>query len=524
MKEKIQYILDFNEKIAKRMSESIPIGFCKIVHPLFTFIIFQFVGRLLYLPFQVLLAPVKGFVIFSGILSIIRFAIIIIMVAIMIVLVYKAEQIFGVSYENKHTSFGKARFSRLKEVLATGLTGDGIVFGKLDNHLITKPPKVEGHTLIVGGTGTGKSRGVVIPTLFLWNESAFVIDIKGELSKITKANRAKFGKVYIFAPEKENCSCYDPIKLCTTVEQAQTLARTLIPIPEKGDSFWTRSAQGLLSAYVLEGARKGRTLTDIAYELCLRPIKDIVDHCRTNEIKEVKLLASTAYDIPDKTLGNLMAELKSHLLTIATDENIRKATSRSDWTPETLEENSTVYLQVSEHLLEQYKDLWTIIVNQVLRHLSKREENRGPSILIALDEMPRLSKIEGLTSALATLRSRNVHIVGIIQSMAQLDLIYGEHEKKVIADNCRFKFVLSATDPDTQKYFSDLAGQKTVLAQGKSVGSDIIPNYSESEQGTPLIRPEEWANLDNPILFAPKLQPVPLKMAWWDKEGFDSKN
>jgi type IV secretion system protein VirD4 len=278
-----------------------------------------------------------------------------------------------------------------------------------------------------------------------------------------------------------------------------------------------------LSAYVLEGARKGRVLSDIAYELCLRPIKEIVGHCRNNEIREVRLLASTAYDIPDKTLGNLMAELKSHLLTIATDENIRKATSQSDWTPETLEENATVYLQVSEHLLEQYKDLWTIIVNQILRHLSKREEKKSPSILIALDEMPRLSKIEGLTSALATLRSRNVHIMGIIQSMAQLDLIYGEHEKKVIADNCRFKFVLSATDPETQKYFSDLAGQKTILAQGKSSGSDIIPTYSETEQGTPLIRPEEWANLDNPILFAPKLQPVPLTMAWWDQEGFSTE-
>ena len=80
-----------------------------------------------------------------------------------------------------------------------------------------------------------------------------------------------------------------------------------------------------------------------------------------------------------------------------------------------------------------------------------------PPILVCLDEMPRLSAINGLTAALATLRSRNVHILGIVQSMAQLDAIYGREQRAVIADNCRYKYVLSATDPETQKYFSDLA-------------------------------------------------------------------
>ena len=134
--------------------------------------------------------------------------------------------------------------------------------------------------------------------------------------------------------------------------------------------------------------------------------------------------------------------------------------------------------------------------------------------------MPRLSKINGLTNALATLRSRNVHIMGVIQSMAQLDSIYGQDQRKVIADNCRFKLVLSATDPETQKYFSDLAGQKTAMAKGITMGDGLIPNMSKSEQGTPLIRPEEWANLEKPILLAPKLQPVQLNLAFWDIEKF----
>lgn len=419
----------------------------------------------------------------------------------------------------KTETFGKARFSEVGEVLKTGLQGAGIVFGKMGHKLITKPPEVEGHTLVVGGTGTGKSRGCVIPTLLKWKGSALVIDVKGELSKITSERRWEHGEVYIFNPEGDG-HCYDPIQLCTTIDQAQDLARTLIPLPEKGEPFWSQSAQAILSAFVYEGAIMGYTLTDIAERLCTTPIAQLVEHCKNHESREVRILASITYDLPDKTLGGVMGELKTKLITIATDPNIRRATQRADWTPETLEQGATVYLKVSEHLLDQYKDLWTVIISQILRHLSKREERKDPPILIALDEMPRLSKINGLTSALATLRSRNVHIMGVVQSMAQLDTIYGKDERKVIADNCRFKLVLSATDPETQKYFSDLAGQRTAMAKGVTVGAGLMPNMSRNEQGTPLIRPEEWANLDKPILLAPKLQPTEVALAFWDIEKF----
>lgn len=431
----------------------------------------------------------------------------------------KASKVYKKEKNKKYQTFGKARFSEIEEVIKTGLQGEGIVFGKMGRKLITKPPKVEGHSLIVGGTGTGKSRGIVIPSLLKWKGSALVMDIKGELSKITSNKRADYGKVYIFNPEEEG-HCYDPIKLCTTIDQAQDLARTLIPIPEKGEPFWSQSAQAILSAFVYEGAIKGYKLADIAERLCISPITELVEHCRNHEITEVKILASITYDLPEKTLGGVMGELKSKLITIATDPNIRRATQKADWTPETLEQGATVYLKVSEHLLDQYKDLWTVIISQILKYLSKREERKEPPILIALDEMPRLSKLNGLTNALATLRSRNVHIMGVIQSMAQLDTIYGKEYRKVIADNCRFKMILSATDPETQKYFSDLAGQKTALTRGVTVGAGIIPNMSRNEQGTPLIRPEEWANLEKPILLAPKLQPIQLELAFWDKEKF----
>ena len=128
-----------------------------------------------------------------------------------------------------------------------------------------------------------------------------------------------------------------------------------------------------------------------------------------------------------------------------------------------------------------------------------------------------LSAIDGITAALATLRSRGVTILGVIQSMAQLDAIYSPEQRKVIADNCRYKFVLSATDPETQKYFSDLAGQRTVVSLSQSKGDlSIVGSRSQTEAAVPLIRPEEWAHLAQPVLLAPKLNPAQLSFVFWD--------
>lgn len=430
-----------------------------------------------------------------------------------------AKRVFKRSKEEYHQTFGKARFADEEEVFKMGLTGSGIVFGKLGKKLVTKPPKVEGHTLIVGGPGSGKTRGVVIPTLLKWEGSVLAIDVKGELTEKTGDRRKQFGNVFVFNPEG-NGDCYDPVRLCNSLDQAQDLARVLIPPPDNGEPFFALAAQSLLSAFVFEGAVYGYKLSDIAEKLCTTPVAELINHCRTHSIREVRLLASVSYDTHERTMSSVMAELKTRLITIATDSTIANATRKSDWSPETLEDGATVYLSLSEHLIVQYKDLWTVIINQILKHLSKRGDGKQPPILIALDEMARLSKINGLLDALATLRSRNVHIMAVVQSMAQLDSIYGNNERKIIADNCRFKFVLSASDPETQKYFSDLAGQRTALAKGVTTGAGLIPNSSLSEQGTPLIRPEDWAHLEKPILLAQKLQPLALDFAFWDKENF----
>lgn len=429
-----------------------------------------------------------------------------------------------------NTILGNARLATPQELYQAGLLNNngGFVFGRYGGRLLEKPAEVQGHCLIVGGTGTGKSRGVAIPSLLRWNGSILAIDVKGELSEITARHRTT-GKTYIFNPES-NGDPYDPLRECKTVDGANELARSLIPEPQSGEPFWAKTAQAFLAAGALDGAMGNQRFSDVIERLCITPPEQLIEEFQNSPYKAVRMLSSVGVGMPEKTMGGVFAELRSKILTLGADPNIERATSRSGWTPQSLEEGASIYLRVSERMLRQYEGLWSVIISQVLRYLSSRPERAMPPILILLDEFARLGKLPGILEALATLRSRNVHIAIFIQSMAQLDFIYSPEERKIIADNCGFKLVLSATDPETQRYFSDLSGQATVwvgnqgTGRGESSAGSIIgsSSYNDSkglsQQGTPLIRPEEFSKLISPVLFAQNLYPSFVYKSFWDKD------
>ncbi|MGU4871884.1 type IV secretory system conjugative DNA transfer family protein, partial [Escherichia coli] len=122
---------------------------------------------------------------------------------------------------------------------------------------------------------------MAIPTLLRWPGAALVIDIKGELSRITGERR---GAVYVFDPEKGGHG-FDPLRECRTVDGAQELARTLIPEPPKGEPFWAKSAQGIFAAAVLEAAHTGDKLCDVAERVCITPPEQLIAELQASEVR-----------------------------------------------------------------------------------------------------------------------------------------------------------------------------------------------------------------------------------------------
>jgi len=388
----------------------------------------------------------------------------------------------------------------------------GVVFGKQEKSYIVKPEEVDGHALVVGGVGSGKSSCIAIPTLWAWKNSVFAIDIKGELYEKTKNIRPN---IKVFNPTNENSYGYDPYYFLkqshNKAQEARAIAQAIIPLPpDIKDPFWIESAQSLFTGAILHFFSEGYSFIETLRFIQSMPQQELIQAIYASDFEEARYYVASFLVADEKTLSGIVLEISRNILPFITDRNLISCFSKKkNLTPADLEYGSDIYIQLSEHLLRQWKNLLTLIVSQFLTYFEQRSEESPTPILFLLDEFPRLGKVGAIIDGLATLRSKKITICLIIQSLAQLDLIYGTNERKVIADTCSYKAILSATDAETQEYFSRLVGtyDKEITSYGTNSSPYIgVPKGQSTntyEQEKRIIKPEEFATLSDIVLLTP---------------------
>lgn len=385
----------------------------------------------------------------------------------------------------------------------------GVFFGKVGNNYVTKKETEDGHVLVIGGAGSGKSSCIAIPSLTTWQDRIFAIDIKGELAE--KSGRA----AAIFNPCANSDYGYDPYYLLhesqNRVQDAKEIALCLLPLPaETKDPFWITSAQNLLTGCILHYSSQGLSFIETLEAVQTTPVAIILDEISQGSCKEAKMFVNQLIGLKSETLSGIFTELSNNIMVFATDPQLKKALSNTKAiNPMLLERGEDVFLQIPEHKLEQWRGLLSLIVQQFLKHFERRPDGTATPVLFLLDEFARLGKIEVISNGLATLRSKKVHICILTQSLAQIDAIYGKVQRQVIADNCSYKAILRATDAETQEYFSKLVGtyDKTKITQtanyeqytklGKGTGKSVTTEEKR------IIKPEEFAYLQDIVLLSP---------------------
>ena len=120
------------------------------------------------------------------------------------------------------------------------------------------------------------------------------------------------------------------------------------------------------------------------------------------------------------------------------------------------------------------------MLTQLILQLERRPDRHSDEeyiqpLLVLLDGFPCWEKWSGLT----TLRSKNVTFCLMLQSIAQLDEVYGADVRRIIVDNCQYKAILNVTEPDSQEYFSELfgmvpAGRRSVSMSDPSTGMSFV--------------------------------------------------
>lgn len=412
---------------------------------------------------------------------------------------------------------GKADFvskNQLKQAhLING--GSGIVFGKLNRSFVERPTDRDGHVAIVGGTRTGKTSSNLIPTIIRWQGTGLVLDVKPEI--LAKTGHLKTNKKVISLKSKQDC--YNPLQFIRTISDVLDLAKILIPIPpDIKETYFKTTAQNILASACWE-FKEIMPFSDVAEWLCDTPATEIVERLQESSQKETRVLINAVDNIKTEQLASVMNELRNTMIPYAIDEQLSYITGSNGLTLADIETN-WIYIELEENKLEVYNAFLALVISQFVKYLSGRNEYQEPRILLALDEFSRIGKMDLLVDSIATLGGRGVTTMILFQSLAQLDKVYGSDSRKIIMDNIHYTLVHNATDTESQKYFSDRAGMKTSVVQSMSRSNrqwDFKQQQSYNQQSTPLIRPEDFANLEKPILFAYQVGVCEIEKSYWFK-------
>jgi type IV secretion system protein VirD4 len=427
-------------------------------------------------------------------------------------------------------SQGSARWANKRDLRRSGLlNGSGVYVGACRDGRDQIYLRAGGgeHVLAMAPTGTGKSVGLVIPTLLSWAESAFVLDLKGELWALTSGWRKQHAgnKALRFEPAAAEGSCafnpLDEIRIGTQYEvgDAQNISLLLVDPDGKGlNDHWSKTAQSLLVGCVLytcHRARQGgepatlpaldRLLADPA-----QAVGKLWEAMKGSAHPVVAAAGRDMLDRPEMEAGSVLSTAKSYL-SLYRDPTVARNVSRSDFCIAALmHHESPVSLYVVTEATDKVRlrPLVRILANLVLRRLASGMGFDGgqpkPSykhqLLLMLDEFPSLGRLAIFEEALAYIRGYGIKAFIVTQDLSQLHAAYGKDES--ITGNCG---VLAAFPParlETAEHLSRMTGQTTVVReQVTKSGRGFAANLSRTlqESGRPLLTADECMRLPGPV-------------------------
>lgn len=410
----------------------------------------------------------------------------------------------------------------------------GMVFGKQGGKYVVQPESADGHSLIVGGAGSGKTAAIAIPTLMSWKDRVFAIDIKGELYEKTSKARNP-AQIKVFNPTDRSAYRYDPFYTLRTGDDissaARQLAMALVPLSaDIKDPFWVLGAQNMLTGFLIYLCGLNENFSSSMQRIKGTPTRQLVAEILQSSNQKARMEIMQFEGMDDKTLSGIFAELSNHISIFATNDDLQWALSGEGAciTPNDLETGYDIYCCIPEHKLDEWKDLLGMMCNQFLKAFERRPEGSNTPILFLIDEFPRLGKIEAISNGLATLRSKKIHIALIVQSKSQLNAIYGKDIAEVIADNCAYKAILKASEPATQEWCSKLVGTFDKKKTSSNYNADMIgigkgQGTSRTTEEKNIIKPEEFAYLQDVVCLFPTGYKRLQKANYYEDKTFTSR-
>lgn len=460
----------------------------------------------------------------------------IIALAIIVVIKLLLLKFTGKSSIGSKNDKGKINSSIKGSNLTKGDNPEGFIFGKLGKKKVYLENTKEGHITVFGGSGKGKTSALLIPSLRVWNAPFFAIDISGDISKNVMKKDDK--DMLILSPDDpEESSLYNifhsidaSMEAADKREKLEQLVNLIIDIPANANDtqrYFLNTGRKIYYAAMIAFYDIGLDFVDISKTVFFNDVPSLA-----KLIKKTENELALGYIMPvtkenEKNISGAKSALNDKIKLFADNEKMQKILRRpiTDFEGNTepclhpsLIAEKKVFLKVPDRKQDYYASFMHIVVGQILEYISGRDYDprTDKRILLGLDEFASIGHFE-ILSPIRKFRKNGANLCILTQSLADIDLVYSENERKVILDNSQYVVVLSATDNGTREYFSNLVGKEDTESESKSIGKGGI-STNISKQREYAIKPEEWKTYANDLVVIHPSGYVKLKKNFYFKE------
>ena len=426
--------------------------------------------------------------------------------------------------------YGSARWGTAKDIepFMAPKFADNIILTKTERLMMSnRPPDPKNarnkNVLVVGGSGSGKTRFWLKPNLLQCHSSYVVTDPKGSIVvecgnallkngyKLKILNTINFKKSMHYNPFAYVHSEKDILKLVTTL-MTNTKGEG-----SGGDPFWEKSERLLLTALiaylhyeapveeqnfatllemlntmqVLEDDEEYQNPVDLLFE---ELAKKKPNSFAVRQYKLYKLAAG-------KTAKSILISCGARLAPFDIQE-LRDLTMYDELQLDTLGDKKTALFLIMSDTDSTFNFLISMVYTQLFNLLcDKADDVYGGKLPIhvrcLIDECANIGQIPNLEKLVATIRSREISACLVLQARSQLKAIYKDNADTIVG-NMDSQIFLGGSEPGTLKDLSEILGKETIDSFNTSDTRGNSPSYGTSFQklGHELLSRDELAVLD----------------------------
>ena len=430
----------------------------------------------------------------------------------------------------KNLEYGSARWGKPEDIApyVDPKFENNVILTRTERLMMSNRPKDpktarNKNVLVVGGSGSGKTRFFIKPNLMQLHSSYVVTDPKGSIAvecgklmlrngyKVKIFNSINFKKSHHYNPFAYIHSEKDILKLVTTLiantkgdgksgddfwQKAETLLYTALigyihyEAPEEEQNFATL-IEFINAMEVREDDETFENNVDLAFkELAQRE----PNHFAVRQYKKYKLAAG-------KTAKSINISCGARLAPFDIQE-LREITMYDELELDTLGDRKTALFLIMSDTDSTFNFLISMIYSQLFNLLCEKADDvyggRLPvHVRCLIDECANIGQIPNLEKLMATIRSREISACLVLQAQSQLKALYKDNADTIIG-NCDSSIFLGGKEPGTLKELNQALGKETIdtFNTGESRGREVSHSLNYQKLGKDLATIDELAVLD----------------------------